>query len=323
MPKRRIDKDSKRSARYHSVINLLSAERAFQKSEVYQKLKDENPSFVGRIIGDLLRDGYLKKGGSRKEPDYSWVDTQEFSPGKWVNQRVLTPTVKRSPSSDRPRERLLRVGPSELKTSELLAILIRSGRRGESALQGAEKLAALFGSDLPKLSLQGRGELKQISKAIGDTAYCQIMAALELGKRLVGQPEKRANRGPRMRNTSDTLAFCRDHFMRLAQESQQEEFHVVLLDDKNRVIKPERITVGILNQALAHPREVFKPAIKESASAMILVHNHPNGDPTPSEDDKKITKELKEAAAVLGLRIIDHIIVSREKALSMVEERVF
>jgi DNA repair protein RadC len=111
--------------------------------------------------------------------------------------------------------------------------------------------------------------------------------------------------------------------MRLAQESQQEEFHVVLLDDKNKVIKTERITVGILNQALAHPREVFKPTIKESASAMILVHNHPNGDPTPSEDDKKITKELKAAAAVLGLRIIDHVVVSREKTLSMVEERIF
>jgi DNA repair protein RadC len=323
MPGRKIDKDSKRTARYHSVINLLSAERSFQKSEIYKKLKDEKPSFVGRIIGDLQRDGYLKRSGPRKDPDYSWVDTQEFSPEKWVNQRVLTPTVKRFPSSDRPRERLLRVGPAELKTSELLAILIRSGRRGESALQGAEKLAALFGNDLPKLSLQGRGELKQISKAIGDTAYCQIMAALELGKRLVGHPEKRVNRGPRMRNTSDTLAFCRDHFMRLGQESQQEEFHVVLLDDKNKVIKSERITVGILNQALAHPREVFKPAIKESASAIILVHNHPNGDPTPSEDDKKITKELKAAAAVLGLRIIDHIVVSRENTLSMVEERIF
>ena len=323
MPGRKIDRDTKRSARYHSVINLLSAKRSFRKSAIYQILKEEKPSFAGRIIGDLLREGYLKKGGPRKDPDYSWVDSQEFAAEKWVHQRVLTPTVKRSPSSDRPRERLLRVGPTELKTSELLAILIRSGRRGESALQGAEKLAALFGNDLPKLSLQGRGELKQISKAIGDTAYCQIMAALELGKRLVGQPEKRVNRGPRMGNTSITLAFCRDHFMRLAQESQQEEFHVVLLDDKNKVIKTERITVGILNQALAHPREVFKPAIKESASAMILVHNHPNGDPTPSEDDKKITKELKAAAAVLGLRIIDHVVVSREKTLSMVEERIF
>ena len=323
MPGRKSDKDSKRSARYHSVINLLSAERSFQKAEIYQKLKDENPSFVGRIIGDLLRDGYLNKGGSRKNPNFSWVSIQEFSSDKWVNQRVLTPTVKRSPSSDRPRERLLRLGPSELKTSELLAILIRSGRMGESALQGAEKLAALFGSDLPRLSMQGRGELKAISRIIGDTAYCQIMAALELGKRLASQQENRFNRGPRMRNPSDTLAFCRDHFMRLAQESQQEEFYVVLLDDKNKVIKTERITVGILNQALAHPREVFKPAIKESASAIILVHNHPNGDPTPSEDDKRITRELKEAAAVLGLRIIDHVIVSRERALSMVEERVF
>jgi len=110
--------------------------------------------------------------------------------------------------------------------------------------------------------------------------------------------------------------------MRLAQESQKEEFHVVLLDHKNKVIKTERITVGILNQALAHPREVFRPAIKESASAVIwctTIQRRPHA----SEDDKKITKELKTAAAALGLRIIDHVVVSREKTLSMVEERIF
>ncbi len=271
----------------------------------------------------MLKEGYLKKGGIRKDPDYAWVDSRGFSPGKWVHQRVLTPTVKRSPASDRPRERLLRVGPSELKISELLAILIRSGRRGESALQGAEKLAALFGSDLSKLSIQSREELKAISRVVGETAYCQIMAALELGKRLDSQQKDRINRGARMSNTSETLSFCRNHFMRLARESRQEEFHVVLLDDKHKVIKTERITVGIVNQALAHPREVFKPAVRESACAMILLHNHPNGDPAPSEDDQRITKELKEAAAVLGLRILDHVIVAGEKALSMVEERVF
>ena len=97
--------------------------------------------------------------------------------------------MKRSPSSDRPRERLLRLGPAELKISELLAILVRAGLHGESAMQVGEKLAARFGNDLQALSLKARGELKQISKAIGETAYCQIMAALELGKRMAGQVE--------------------------------------------------------------------------------------------------------------------------------------
>ena len=110
--------------------------------------------------------------------------------------------------------------------------------------------------------------------------------------------------------------------MRLATEAKQEEFHVVLLDEKHNIIKSERITVGLLDKSLVHPREVFKPAIRESASAIVFVHNHPSGDPTPSQDDKTITKELKRAAETLGLRILDHIIVSRDRALSMVEEKL-
>jgi len=92
--------------------------------------------------------------------------------------------------------------------------------------------------------------------------------------------------------------------------------------EKHNVIKPEQITVGLLNESLAHPREVLKPAIRESASALILVHNHTSGDPTPSQDDKIITKEIKKAAETLGLRILDHIILSKDKALSMVEEKI-
>jgi DNA repair protein RadC len=214
------------------------------------------------------------------------------------------------------------LGPSELKISELLTILIRSGLRGESAMQAGERLATLFGSNLEKLSLQARGELKQISKAIGETAYCQIMAGLELGKRLASQRTTESVPHHKVRNTSDALAYCKEHFMRLAREAKQEEFHIVLLDEKHHVIKSEQITVGLLDKSLAHPREVFKPAVKESASALILVHNHPSGDPTPSQDDKTITKDLKKAAETLGLRILDHIILSKDGALSMVQEKM-
>jgi DNA repair protein RadC len=214
------------------------------------------------------------------------------------------------------------LGPTELKTSELLAILIRAGLHGESAMQAAEKLAALFGDDLQKLSLKARGELKQVSKAIGETAYCQIMAALELGKRLASQVRADSEPAHKITSTSDALAFCKEHFGRLAHEASREEFHVVLLDEKHHVIKTEQITVGLLNKSLAHPREVFKPAIRESASALILVHNHPSGDPTPSPDDKTITKELKTAADTLGIRVLDHIILAKDNILSMVDERI-
>jgi DNA repair protein RadC len=315
--------DGQRFTRYQSVLTALLNKDTFCKSDIYAERKDEKKVFVGRVISELARDGYLTETGLKSKPSYTWSEKKgEFNPGRWIDRRVFTLTVKRAPSIDRPRERLLRLGPQELKTSELLAILIRAGLHGESATQAAEKLATLFGDNLHKLSLKARGELKQISKAIGETAYCQIMAALELGKRLANQQTIDAAPRYTITNTADALAFCKEHFARLAHEASREEFHVVLLDEKHHVIKAEQITVGLSNRSLAHPREVFRPAIRESASAVILVHNHPSGDPTPSQDDKTITKELKAAADTLGIRVLDHIILAKGTLLSMVDERM-
>lgn len=319
----KTNKDTKRFARYQFVVNLLLVRDCFRKSDIYEALKDEKKSFIGRVVSGLVRGGYLTKAGVKTNTQYFWSAKRgEFNAGQWIDRQVFTATVKRSPSVDRPRERLLKVGASGLKISELLAILIRSGLQGESAMQAGEKLAALFGDDLEKLSLQARGELKQVSKAIGETAYCQIMAALELGKKLANQRVGDSAPSYKIRNTLDALTYCKKHFARLAREAKQEEFHVVLLDEKHKVIKSEQVTIGLLSQCLAHPREVFKPAIRESAVSIILVHNHPNGDPTPSQDDKTITKELKSAAETLGIRILDHVIVSKDKILSMVEEKI-
>ena len=320
----KIDSDAQRFLRYQSVVNVLLTNNFFYKVDIYPAIEKENPSFIGRVIAELVRDGYLVENGSRSKRLYSWSEKKrDFNAGRWIDQRVFTATVKRSPLSDRPRERLLRFGPSGLKTSELLAILVRSGLQRESAMQAGEKLAARFGNDLHDLSLKARGELKQISKAIGETAYCQIMAALELGKRLAEQREIFPGPPSKVNSTSAAVAYCKKHFDRLAQEGAQEEFHVVLLNEKHRVIKTEQITVGLINSSLVHPREVFKPAIRESASAVILVHNHPSGDPTPSQEDITITKELKAAADLLGLRILDHIILAKDKILSMVDEKKF
>jgi DNA repair protein RadC len=315
--------DTERFARYQAVVDVLLTKESFRKADIYPSFQPVERTFIGRVISELANDGYLSQNGPRTRTSFSWTENKkEFNPGRWIDQHVFTATVKRSPSSDRPRERLLRLGPAELKTSELLAILVRAGQQGESAVQAGEKLAARFGNDLHALSLKARGELKQISKAIGETAYCQIMAALELGKRMVVQ-EAGKEKAERVVSTADALSFCKRRFARLTQEGAKEEFHVVLLDQKHNVIKTDRITVGLSNQSLAHPREVFRPAIQESASAVILVHNHPSGDPTPSQDDKTITKELTSAANILGLRILDHIILGKDKSLSMAEEKIF
>jgi DNA repair protein RadC len=315
--------DTERFARYRAVVDALLAKENFRKSDIYPSFKPEEKTFIGRVISELARDGYLRRNGLKSNPCFSWTENKQgFNPGRWIDQRVFTPTVTRSPSSDRPRERLLRLGPAELKTSELLAILVRAGLQGESAMQAGEKIAARFGNDLHALSMKARGELKQISRAIGKTAYCQIMAALELGKRMAGC-EAGKQKAEKVSSTGDALAFCKRRFSRLAREGAKEEFHVVLLDQKHRVVKTEQITVGLSNQSLVHPREVFRPAIQESASAVILVHNHPSGDPTPSQEDKTITKELKSAAEVLRVRLLDHIILGKDKILSMAEEKIF
>lgn len=315
--------DEERFARYQSVINVLLANESFNKPDIYNALKEEKKPFIGKVISEMVRDGYLTKYGSKSKPKYSWAEKkEEFNPGHWIDQRIFTPTVKRSPSLDRPRERLLRLGPSGLKSSELLAILIRSGLCGESAIQAGEKLAALFGDNLYDLSQKARGEMKQISKAIGETAYCQIMAALELGKRLSMQKRHGSLPTYKIKSTSDAIAYCKENFRRLAQEASKEEFHVILLNEKHHVIKTEQVTVGLSNKSLAHPREVFRPAIRESASATILVHNHPSGDPTPSQDDKTITKELRKASDTLDIRILDHIILARDNIISMMEEKI-
>ena len=306
--------DTERFARYQVVLDVLVARESFGKADIYPSFQREDKAFIGRVISELVKDGHLSQNGAKSNPSFSWTKRRKaFNPGRWIDQRILTPTVKRAPTSDRPRERLLRLGPAELKTSELLAILVRSGRQGESAMQVGEKLSARFGNDLYGLSMKARGELRQISEAIGETAYCQIMAALELGKRMAGhegvkeKPEKISTPG-------DAVSYCKRHFSKLSQEGTKEEFHVVLLDQKHHVLKTELVTVGLSNQSLAHPREVFRPAIREAASAVILVHNHPSGDPTPSQEDKTITKELKGAAEVLRVRLLDHIILGKDKA---------
>ena len=323
MARRRSQSDAERFTRHQRLLNVLRSRDSFRKSDIFDLLKVETKAFVGRVIGELMRAGYLTKRGPGTNPGYAWSEKQEeFDVGRWIESRVFAPTVKRSPSPDRPRERLMRLGAHALKTSELLAILVRSGLQGESAVQAGEKLAALFGDDLERLSLQGRGELNFISRAIGETAYSQLMAALELGKRLANQRAAHSVVPSRIQNSGEALAYCKDHFSRLTQEAEQEELHVVLLDGRHHVIKTERITVGLLNQSLIHPREVFKAAIRESASALILVHNHPDGDPNPSQDDRTVTRELRKAGETLGIRLMDHIILCKDKALSMVEERL-
>jgi DNA repair protein RadC len=195
--------------------------------------------------------------------------------------------------------------------------LIRSGRTGESALQAGEKIAARYAERMDRLTEAGRGELKAITASVGETAYCQIMAAIELGRRVMQANSDREQPVGRILRSEDAVDFCKGHFARLACDGAQEEFHVVCLDAKHQVLGTQRVTVGSLDRSLIHPREVFRPAIKDAAKAVIVVHNHPSGDPTPSDEDCTVTSRLEEAGKTLGIQLLDHIIVARNGAISI------
>lgn len=216
--------------------------------------------------------------------------------------------IAESPKQDRPRERLMKIGAENLRLAELLAVLIRSGRPGESALQAGEKLAAHFHDNLDTMPDAAAQELKSVSRSVAQTAYCQIMAGIELGRRVADA--KHASAAPRKISGSQSAReYCEQRFARLVTDGHREEFHIITLDTKNQVIDSHQISVGTLDASLVHPREVFRPAIKDSAASVILVHNHPSGDPTPSTEDHEVTRRLEKAGRTLGIDVLDHIVL--------------
>jgi DNA repair protein RadC len=306
---------TKRYARLEKLLSILLDQETFTLAQLKANLPQEKPAFVTRVVRQLEREGHVRTG---EDGTFSWVVAARGFPAEaWLEGKVYAPQLALTPAPDRPRERLLVHGAAALRTAELLAILIRSGRPGESALQAGEKIAARYGEQLERLPEAGRGELKAVAAAVGETAYCQIMAGIELGRRVAQAQGGRQQPARRVLSSADAVQFCRERFARLASDGAQEEFHVVCLDTKNQVLGTHRISVGILDRSLIHPREVFRPAIKDAAKAILLVHNHPSGDPTPSDDDLTLTSRLEEAGKTLGLQVLDHVVVARNGARSI------
>lgn len=220
-------------------------------------------------------------------------------------------TIKDWPSMERPRERFLALGPSALRTSELLAILASSGASGRSALEVAEALYDHFGRSLRRLSSAAGPQLMAVA-GIGEARAVAIQAALELGRRAAQE----------LRNDDDRLTTPRDVYRRFElrlRDLRQEEFHVLLLSTQNAVIRELMVTRGTLDASVVHPREVFAPALAEAAAAVILVHNHPSGDPTPSPADREVTRQLVEAGRVLGIPVRDHVVVGNGRYASFLD----
>ena len=221
----------------------------------------------------------------------------------------MTLKIKDLPSDERPRERLVKTCPKSLSSAELLAIILRTGNKKENVLELSKRLIKEY--NLKTLSRIRVNSLKR-TFGIGEAKACQIIACFELGRRV----SCLKNGKSRTINSAKDIAKL---LMPELSNLKKEHFIGIFLDSRKKIIKQETIFVGSLDSSIIHPREIFKIALAESAAAVILVHNHPSGDPEPSEDDIEVTKQIAKAGDILGITVLDHVIIGDNKYRSLKE----
>jgi len=225
---------------------------------------------------------------------------------------VSVPTpIKYWPRNDRPRDKLLDRGAGALTNAELLAIVLRAGARGRTALDQARALLAQCDDDWHQLGVLGAGDLRE--GGLGPVQSTQILAVVEIAKRY-GEQEFKP--GEPLRGSADVYAHFRE---RLAAEPR-EHFYAVLLDNKHRKLKDVLLSLGSLTASIVHPRDAFAAVVREAAAAVVFVHNHPSGDPTPSKEDIEITQRLRAVGELMGVRVLDHIVIGKGRYVSFVDD---
>ncbi|OIO50260.1 MAG: hypothetical protein AUJ11_03070 [Parcubacteria group bacterium CG1_02_44_65] len=220
--------------------------------------------------------------------------------------------IKDWPKSSRPRERLRQKGPENLKDAELLAILLRTGYQGKNVLELAKSI--LKKHRISRWSAIGYDELVKI-KGVSQAKACLILAGIELTKRALKFKDDQTL--PIIKSVKDVVAQA--VYMRT---KTREHLLVLFLNARNEMVFRRPMFVGTLNANLVHPREIFEEAVRQNAASIILVHNHPSGDPEPSEDDLKITRRLSEAGKIMGVDVVDHIILAKTKVFSFKEKKL-
>jgi DNA repair protein RadC len=222
-------------------------------------------------------------------------------------------TIHDLPQEERPRERLRQYGAHNLSNAELLAILLRTGVQGENVLAMSNRLLARLGG----LAGLGRSSFAELcdQRGLSEAKACQVLAALELGRRLVSlAPEERAT----IQSPQDVANLVAAGMATL----EQEHLRVLLLNTRNQVLSIHEIYIGNVNTAVVRPSEVLRPAVRENAPSIIVVHNHPSGDPTPSAEDVAITRQLAQAGQLLGIELLDHVVIgSGNRFVSLKEQR--
>ena len=224
--------------------------------------------------------------------------------------------IKDWPEDERPRERLLQFGEDSLSEAQLLAIILRTGDPASkaSAVDVARGLLKRFHNDLSSMSNASVAELCE-AQGIGPAKACEVKAAFELGRRRMEKAD-----GPLRRKQFRCSEDVANLYMPRFADEKREHFQVLMLDRKNRLMREEEVSKGSLDASVVHPREVFNMAIRDSAAAIICVHNHPSGDPQPSPEDRALTRRLLDAGETIGIPVLDHIIVGRNCYVSFKDE---
>lgn len=220
------------------------------------------------------------------------------------------PTIKDLPQDERPRERLQQLGPGALSTAELLAIILRTGMKDENVIRLAQRLLHTCGG-IVGLARSSFEELRDI-KGLGPAKATELKAAFELGRRLaIASP----NEKPLVKSPADAAALL----MLEMQALEQEHLRTILLDTRNQVLKVHTVYIGSLNTAVVRVGELFREAIRLNAAAMIVAHNHPSGDPTPSPEDVHVTRQIVEAGKLLNVDVLDHLVIGEQRWVSLKE----
>jgi DNA repair protein RadC len=212
------------------------------------------------------------------------------------------------PESERPRERLWTLGPAALTTAELLAILLGTGGTAAGVMELAGRVLEIGEGSLRRLAQRPSAELLR-AQGVGPTKAARLLAAFELGARIAKEERPPLSR---IREPDDVVRL----FQARLRDLQVEEFHLLALDSQSQVLREVLVTRGLLNSSLVHPREVFRAAIAEAAAGIIVVHNHPSGDPTPSAEDRAVTQQLVAAGRLLDLPLYDHVIIAGDRFVS-------
>ncbi|MGB3477817.1 MAG: DNA repair protein RadC [bacterium] len=300
-------KDIERLQRYEHILNAMLQNNRFSKADIYKCR--ESKQLIGKVINTLVSEGALIR---KTENDYQWVKSEkEKYKTEWQNISISRHQLKRLAKEDRPREKLLILGPSKLTVSELLAIFLRTGAKGKSAIHLANELLTKFGG-VRGIFEASDDELLNV-KGLGKAKIAQIKAVYGLSEHYLQEKIKARKI---VRNSKEIY----DYLYHTMRDKKDEVFKILCLNGQNELLNITDAFFGTVTSSNIYPRKVIELAIKNNATALIFVHNHPSGNPNPSKYDKKITKELLFACRYAGIRIWEHIIIGDNCYYSFADE---